>query len=48
MLRNSVRLFTIRGIEVGVHASWLVIFALVMALNVLGDALRDALDPRYG
>ena len=29
MLRNSVRLFTIRGIEVGVHASWLVIFALV-------------------
>jgi peptide/nickel transport system permease protein len=25
----------------------LVIFALVMALNVLGDALRDALDPRH-
>jgi Zn-dependent protease/CBS domain-containing protein len=29
MLGNSVRLFTIRGIEVGVHASWLVIFGLV-------------------
>src|SRR5688572_9552611 len=26
----------------------LVIFSLVMALNVLGDALRDALDPKYG
>ena len=24
----------------------LVIFSLVMALNVLGDGLRDALDPR--
>jgi len=29
MLRNSVRLFTIRGIEVGVHYSWLFVFALV-------------------
>jgi Zn-dependent protease/CBS domain-containing protein len=29
MLRNSVRLFTIGGIEVGVHVSWLIIFALV-------------------
>ena len=29
MLSNSVRLFTIRGIEVGVHYSWLIIFALV-------------------
>jgi Zn-dependent protease/CBS domain-containing protein len=29
MLRNSVRLFTIRGIEVGVHYSWLVIFLLL-------------------
>ena len=26
----------------------LVIFSLVMALNVLGDRLRDALDPRHG
>lgn len=26
----------------------LMIFSVVMALNVLGDALRDALDPRHG
>jgi Zn-dependent protease/CBS domain-containing protein len=29
MLKNSVRLFTVGGIEVGVHFSWLIIFALV-------------------
>jgi len=29
MLNSSFRLFTIRGIEVGVHYSWLVIFGLV-------------------
>jgi Zn-dependent protease/CBS domain-containing protein len=29
MLNNSIRLFTIRGVEVGVHYSWLIIFALV-------------------
>jgi Zn-dependent protease/predicted transcriptional regulator len=29
MLHNSIRLFTIRGIEVGVHYSWLIIFALL-------------------
>jgi len=29
MLSNSFRLFTIRGIEVGVHFSWLIIFGLV-------------------
>jgi len=29
MMANSFRLFTIAGIEVGVHISWLVIFALV-------------------
>jgi Zn-dependent protease/CBS domain-containing protein len=29
MLKSSFRLFTIRGIEVGVHYSWLIIFALV-------------------
>ena len=29
MLNNSVRLFTIRGIEVGVHYSWLIIFGLM-------------------
>jgi Zn-dependent protease/CBS domain-containing protein len=29
MLQNSVRLFTVAGIEVGIHASWLIIFMLV-------------------
>jgi Zn-dependent protease/predicted transcriptional regulator len=29
VLRNSFRLFTIGGIEVGVHYSWLIVFALV-------------------
>src|SRR5687768_769378 len=29
MLQSSFRLFTIRGIEVGVHYSWLIIFGLV-------------------
>src|SRR5688572_1434004 len=29
MLSNSIRLFTVRGIEVGVHYSWLIIFALL-------------------
>jgi ribosomal protein L24 len=29
MLQNSVRLFTVAGIEVGIHASWLIIFLLV-------------------
>ncbi len=29
MLQSSFRLFTVRGIEVGVHYSWLIIFALV-------------------
>jgi len=29
VLNNSIKLFTIRGIEVGVHYSWLVIFALL-------------------
>lgn len=29
MLRSSFRLFTIGGIEVGVHASWLIIFAFL-------------------
>jgi Zn-dependent protease/CBS domain-containing protein len=29
MLSNSFRLFTIRGIEVGVHYSWLIVFGLV-------------------
>jgi hypothetical protein len=29
MLSNSIRLFTIRGIEVGIHYSWLIIFGLM-------------------
>jgi Zn-dependent protease len=29
MLNNSFRLFTIRGIEVGIHYSWIIIFVLV-------------------
>ena len=29
VLGNSIKLFTIRGIEVGVHYSWLIIFALL-------------------
>jgi Zn-dependent protease/CBS domain-containing protein len=29
VLSNSIRLFTIRGVEVGVHYSWLIVFALV-------------------
>lgn len=40
MLRNSFRLFTIRGIEVGVHYSWLLIFGLVtftLAAGVFPD-----------
>src|SRR5262245_32562006 len=43
MLNNSLRLFTVRGIEVGVHYSWLIIFGLVtytLAVGVFPDALR--------
>lgn len=29
VLNNSIRLFTIRGIEVGVHYSWLIVFGLL-------------------
>lgn len=29
MLRNTFRLFTVRGIEVGIHVSWLIVFALL-------------------
>ena len=31
-MRNSIRLFTIAGIEVGIHYSWLIIFGLVTLL----------------
>ena len=46
MLRNSVRLFTVAGIEVGVHASWLIVFALLtwsLAVGYFPDAV-----PRLG
>jgi Zn-dependent protease/CBS domain-containing protein len=29
VLKNSFRLFTIRGIEVGIHVSWLIVFVLL-------------------
>ncbi|HEX2884440.1 MAG TPA: site-2 protease family protein [Candidatus Limnocylindria bacterium] len=29
MLRNTFRLFTVSGIEVGIHVSWLIVFALL-------------------
>lgn len=44
MLRNSVRLFTVGGIEVGVHVSWLFIFGLVtwsLATGFFPDAYRQ-------
>lgn len=43
MLTNSFRLFTIRGIEVGVHYSWLIIFALLTWS--LGGFLFPELQP---
>ena len=42
MLGNSIRLFTIRGIEVGVHYSWLLIFGLftwILATSSFPDVL---------
>jgi len=48
MLNNSLRLFTIRGIEVGVHYSWLIIFGLVtytLAIGVFPEALRPIRVP---
>lgn len=47
MLQNSVRLFTIRGIEVGVHYSWLIIFGLVtwsLSQFVFPSATREQLS----
>ena len=29
MVRNTVSLFRVRGIEVGIHASWLIVFGLI-------------------
>jgi Zn-dependent protease/CBS domain-containing protein len=40
VLHNSFRLFTIRGIEVGVHYSWLIIFAL-LTWSLGGFAFRQ-------
>lgn len=43
MLGNSIRLFTIRGIEVGVHYSWLIIFALLtwsLSVYLFPDEVR--------
>ncbi|MDL2334514.1 MAG: site-2 protease family protein [Chloroflexota bacterium] len=42
MLGNSVRLFTVRGIEVGVHYSWLIIFGLftwILATSAFPEVL---------
>jgi Zn-dependent protease len=44
MFRNSLRLFTIGGVEVGVHASWLIIFALLtwsLATGFFPQAYRE-------
>jgi len=49
MLNNSLRLFTIRGIEVGVHYSWLIVFGLVtytLSVAVFPDALRPTRLPQ--
>ena len=43
MLSNSIRLFTIRGIEVGIHYSWLIIFGLMtwsLSVYVFPQELR--------
>lgn len=44
MLRSSFRLFTIGGIEVGIHVSWLLIFGLVtwsLATGFFPEAYRE-------
>ena len=50
MLQNSVRLFTIRGIEVGVHYSWLIIFALLtwsLSVYVFPRTVRNLPQVEY-
>ncbi|MDP8905196.1 MAG: site-2 protease family protein [Chloroflexota bacterium] len=42
MLHNSFRLFTVRGIEVGVHYSWLIIF-LLLTWSLGGFLFRELL-----
>ncbi|HYI66482.1 MAG TPA: site-2 protease family protein [Candidatus Limnocylindrales bacterium] len=44
MFRNTLPLFRVRGIQVGVHISWLVVFALVtwsLAMGFLPEAIPD-------
>jgi Zn-dependent protease/CBS domain-containing protein len=48
MLQNSVRLFTIAGIEIGIHASWLIIFLLVtwtLAVGYFPDVIPGIEEP---
>jgi len=50
MLSNSIRLFTIRGIEVGVHYSWLIIFGLFtwsLSVYVFPHDLRNLSGVEY-
>jgi Zn-dependent protease len=47
MLSNSIRLFTIRGIEVGVHYSWLIIFGLMTWSLSTYVFPHDPLLPRH-
>ena len=50
MLSNSIRLFTIRGIEVGVHYSWLIIFGLLtwsLSVYVFPVELRGLAATEY-
>ena len=49
-MRNSIRLFTIAGIEVGIHYSWLIIFGLVtwaLSQYMLPDQLGPAPQVEY-
>ena len=49
-MRNSIRLFTIAGIEVGIHYSWLLIFGLltwVLSQYMLPDQLGPAPQVEY-
>lgn len=49
MLKNSVRLFTVGGIEVGVHYSWLIVFGLLtwtLASSLFPDAYRQLTEER--
>ena len=43
---DDAKLALLRGVWWEVAAATVAIFVLCLALNLLGDALRDALDPR--